>query len=146
MSVSAFLFLILAAGAELMATGLAGEFAKSTGKAAFEKLKDVLRRDHGVDSIDLIDQVAEEPANVDAIKSDLDQIDLTHAADFHTLANTLLTAIEPLPRDTRPAVAIDVDEIRAAGDQVFRNVEGIHANKIISDGTQTFEGITRGKG
>jgi hypothetical protein len=29
---------------------------------------------------------------------------------------------------------------------VFRNVEGIHANKIISDGTQTFEGITRGKG
>ncbi len=143
MSVSAFLFPILAAGAELMATGLAGEFAKSTGKAAFEKLKDVLRRDHGVDSIDLIDQVAEEPANVDAIKSDLDQIDLTHAADLHTLANTLLTAIE---RDTRPAVAIDVDEIRAAGDQVFRNVEGIHANKIISDGTQTFEGITRGKG
>jgi hypothetical protein len=54
-----------------MATGLAGEFAKSTGKAAFEKLKDVLRRDHGVDSIDLIDQVAEKPAYGDAIKSDL---------------------------------------------------------------------------
>jgi len=33
MSVSAFLFPILAADAELMATGLAGEFAKSTGKA-----------------------------------------------------------------------------------------------------------------
>ena len=146
MSVSAFLFPILAAGAELMATGLAGEFAKSTGKAAFEKLKDVLRRDHGVDSIDLIDQVAEKPAYGDVIKSDLDQIDLTHAAELHELADTLLTAIEALPRDTRPNVAIDVDEIRAAGDQVFRNVEGIHANKIISEGDQTFEGITRGKG
>ena len=35
MSVSAFLFPILSAGAELMATGLAGEFAKSTGKAVW---------------------------------------------------------------------------------------------------------------
>ena len=146
MSVSAFLFPILAADAELMATGLAGEFAKSTGKAAFEKLKNVLRKDHGVDSIDLIDQVAEKPAYGDAIKSDLDQIDLTNASELHELANTLLNAIEALPCDTRPAVAIDVDEIRAAGDQVFRNVEGIRANKIISDGAQTFEGITRGKG
>ena len=146
MSVSAFLFPILATGAELMATGLAGEFAKSTGKAAFEKLKDVLGKDHGVDSIDLIDQVAEKPAYGDAIKSDLDQIDLTHAPEIQELANTLLTAIEALSRDTRPSMAIDVDEIRAAGDQVFRNVEGIRANKIFSDGTQTFEGITRGKG
>ena len=146
MSVSAFLFPILAAGAELMATGLAGEFAKSTGKAAFEKLKDLLRKDHGVDSIDLIDQVVEKPAYGDAIKSDLDQIDLTNAAEIRELANTLLNAIEALQRDTRPNAAIDVDEIRAAGDQVFRNVEGIRANKIISDGTQTFEGIMRGKG
>ena len=146
MSVSAFLFPILAAGAELMATGLAGEFAKSTGKAAFEKLKDVLRKDHGVNSIDLIDQVAEKSAYGDAIKSDLDQIDLTNAAEIRELANTLLNAIEGMPRDTRPAVAIDVDEIRAAGDQVFRNVEGVRATKIFAEGTQTFEGITRGKG
>lgn len=100
MSVSAFLFPILAADAELMATELAGEFAKSTGKAAFEKLKDVLRKDHGVDSIDLIDQVAEKPAYGDAIKSDLDQIDLTNASELHELANTLLNAIEALPCDT----------------------------------------------
>ncbi len=121
MSVSAFLFPILAAGAELMATGLAGEFAKSTGKAAFEKLKDVLRRDHGVDSIDLIDQVAEKPAYGDAIKSDLDQIDLLRNTCRHSFNREGLAA--------RSNVAIDVDEIRAAGDQVFRNVEGIHANK-----------------
>ena len=146
MSVSDFLFRALAAGAELMATGLAGEFAKFSGKAAFEQLKDMLRKDHGVDSIDLIDQVAEKPAYGDAIKSVLDRIDPTNAAELRELTNTLLSAIEALPRDTRPAVAIDVDEIRALGDQVFRNVEGIRANKIVSDGTQTFEGITRGKG
>ena len=90
--------------------------------------------------------MAEKSAYGDAIKSDLDQIDLTNAAEIRELANTLLTAIEGMPRDTRPAVAIDVDEIRAAGDQVFRNVEGVRANKIIAEGTQTFEGITRGKG
>lgn len=145
MSISAFLYPILAASATLMASSAAGEFAKGVGKSTFEAIKARLQGKHGVGSLALLDQDKEKPAYADTIKVDLDAANLDQDSDLLSLVETLLTAIEAVPKDQKVNIALDVKEIRAQGNQLFRNIEGIRADKIISDGDQTFDGIKAGK-
>lgn len=143
--ISTFLFPILSAGAELMVGAAAGAFAKSAGADAFKALKKRLREDHDVASIDLLEQAGEKPAYAEAIKADLDAANLEADPEVKRLAETILAVIEALP-DSKHPVALEADEIRARGNQIFRGVEGIRAEKIMSDtGDQTFENIKLGK-
>lgn len=146
MAISAFLFPILTAGAELMAGAAAGAFAKTAGQAAFNALKKRLREDHDVPSIDLLDQAGKEPAYADVIKKDLDAARLSDDPEIRRLAEAVLSAIETLPEGSAHPVALEAGEIRARGDQVFRGIEGVRADRIVSEtGAQTFENISLGK-
>lgn len=143
MSVSAFLYPILEAGATLLAKSAVGEFAKGAGKKAFEALTARLKDKHDIKSVALLEDAASEPTYADKIKKDLDRADLSGDPRIKALADALIEAMEALPTADRPA--IDVGVIRARGNQVFRDVDGIRAERIEADGDQTFEGIKQGK-
>ncbi|MEM8591015.1 MAG: hypothetical protein AAGF13_00665 [Pseudomonadota bacterium] len=144
MAVSEFLYPILSAGAALMASSAAGEFAKSAGKEAFEKLKALLVDKHEVKNLDLLERVAETPALADAIRDGLDKSSAGTDPEVKALAQAVLAALEAMPPD--PAIpALDAKTIRAAGDQVFEDIEGIRADEIVSGGAQTFKGLTSPK-
>ena len=130
----------------MMASSAAGAFAKSAGGAAFDALKKRLTENDHMDSIDLLDKAADKPGYQMAIKDDLDRADLAADSELKQLAETILSAIEAIPQDARPTVAIDADAIRAKGNQLFRNVQGgIRAGTIEAGGDQIFEDITAGK-
>lgn len=133
MTILSFLFPILAAGSEIMAGAAAGEFAKSAGADVFKVLKKRLRDIHNVTSIDLLDRVSDEPAYVDAIKTDLDAANLDADPEVKRLADTLLTVIERLPENSAHPVALEAAEICARGNQIFRSLDGVRADKIVSE-------------
>ncbi|MEM9798604.1 MAG: hypothetical protein AAF919_19110 [Pseudomonadota bacterium] len=145
MSMVSFLYPVLTAGAKMLGSAAATEFAKGAGKTAFESLLGRLKSEHGADSIDLVRQVAEKPAYEAAIKADLSAESIAQDAEIKALADAILVAMEAEPASVRADAAIDVGEIRARGNQVFRDVDGIRADRIEADGDQTFEGIRRGK-
>lgn len=145
MSISAFLYPILAEAAGLIASSAAGEFAKSAGKEAYTQLKDRLVGTHKVNSVALLEQAKDNPDYEVLIKKELDAKALEQDTRIQALAEALLTAMQDLPPGLRPQVALEADVIRAKGKLLFRNVEGIKAGDIISDDDMTFDGITRGK-
>ena len=145
MALSAFLYPILVEGASLLAKSAAGEFAKGAGKAAFEALKKRLTEDHGVSSVALLEQAEAKPEYAALIQSDLDAPSLAADGQLQVLGNQVLDAIAALPAAAQPA--IDVGTIRALGNQVFEDVEGLRADVIEAGGDQTFKGIkSPGKG
>ena len=129
----------------MMASSAAGAFAKSAGSAAFDALKKRLTENHKINSISLLDEAADEPSYQAAIKRGLDRADLAADSELKQLAETILSAIDAIPEDARPIAAIDANMIRAKGNQLFRNVQGIRAGTIEADGDQIFEDITAGK-
>lgn len=144
MAVSEFLYPILSAGAALMASSAAGEFAKGAGKAAFEKLKSLLGGKHEVKNLDLLDRVEETPTLSKVICESLDNSSAGKDPEVKALAEEVLAVIEAMP----PSIAVpalDVLSIRAAGHQLFEDVEGIRAEEIISGADQIFKGITSPK-
>jgi hypothetical protein len=141
MAFSALLTSLLVEGATLLATSAAGEFAKGAGKAAWEGLKARLAATHGAKSLALVEQAPATPAFKDAIAADLSRPEVAQDPEVHRLATALQAAIAALPKAELAAAAIDADTIRARGDQLFRDVQGIRARLIESDGNQTFEGI-----
>ena len=141
MSISAFLFPLLSASVEHIASASAGEFAKGAGKAAFEALRDRIRQQHGVGALAQLQDAPNNPQIAAEIKAALDGANLTKDAELQRLAEALLAALETMKANGAP-VAIDAAEIRAQGNQLFRNVDGIRADTIEAAGDQTFDGIT----
>jgi len=145
MSLSAFLYPILIEAAALVGKSAVGEFAKGAGKTAFEALKARLTEKHDVKSVALLEQAAERPEYAEIIKADLDKPALATDPDLRALGDQVLDAIAALPASEQPA--IDVGAIRALGNQVFEDVDGIRADVIEAGGDQTFKGIrSPGKG
>lgn len=146
MTVSEYLYPILSAAAVLMAKSAAGEFAKSAGKEAFEKLKSLLSGKHEVKNLDLLDRVAETPALESAIRASLDESRAASDPEVKSLAEAVLAAIDAT--QARAAVpAIDVGSIRSKGDQLFEQVEGLRADSIVSEeGALSFKDISAPKG
>ncbi|PUB19171.1 hypothetical protein [Yoonia sediminilitoris] len=145
MSLSAFLYPILVTGAGIMAKTSATEFAKGAGKRAFEALMKRLKDDHGVASVALIDQAAEKEEYAAAIQADLDSPQISKDPEIKILADQLLAAIEAMPKEERQQFALDAEAIRAEGNQVFKDIEGVRAKEIVAGGDQTFEGISTKK-
>ena len=115
---------------------------RGAGKAAFEKLRDLLARKHDVKSRTLLEDAAQNPGYAAAIKGDLAKPDIAKDAEVLDLAETLRAAIEALPEPVLAAPpAIDAEVIRAGGNQLFEAVEGIRAGRIEATGDQTFKGI-----
>ena len=143
MSASAFLYPILAAAAEMAGGSALKEFAKGAGKSAYDALCARLKSQHGAAAIDLLPQAQGNEAYAAVIRADLDKDSVAQDPEVKALAEALLAAMQEMPQF--PAAALDVGEIKAAGNQTFRNIEVMRADRIEAGGDQVFDGITRGK-
>ncbi len=142
MPLTQLLFSVLASGAGLVASGAVSEFAKGAGKTAFEALKNRLQADHGVKSLPLLEDAAQNPAFETAIKAELDKPAIGSDPEVLQLAETLREAIAALPAETQARYAVDIDEIRAGGALLFDAVEGVKAKSATSATDMTFKNVT----
>ena len=145
MDIATMLYSLLSAGAGLMASAAAGEFAKGAGKAALDALKDRLTGAHQVKSLPLLEDARTNPAFAQAIKSDLAKPAIAEDADLLTLADTLRHAIEALPAAAQAPAAVEIETIRAGGNLLFDTVEGIRSKLATSKGDMTFKNVTAPK-
>lgn len=120
-----------------MASGAAGEFGKSAGKAAYESLRGLLAGRHGVNALPG-PGVAE-----DSAKAALAKPEIAADPEVLTLAETLRAAIAALPDATLAAVpAIDYEIIRSKGSIVVDEAEGMRGKLLEADGDVRLTRIT----
>ncbi len=135
------LFGLLVAGAKLAASSAVGEFAKGAGKSAFELLKSRLSDEHGVKSLALLEDAAENSSYEQAIKADLSKPEIAKDVDLLKLAERLRDAIEALPADVQSFYAVDIESIRSGGNILFDAIEGVKIDTVDGDGDVTFQNI-----
>ena len=141
MPLTQLLLSLLVSGAGLVASGAASEFAKGAGKTAFEALKNRLTAGHGVKSLPLLEDAAQNPAFATAIKAELDKPAIATDPEILQLAETLREAIAALPADTQARYAVNIDEIRSGGALLFEAVEGVKAKTATSATDMTFKNV-----
>lgn len=141
MDFAATLFSLMAAGAALAATEAAKTFGKSAVTDAYEALKDRLVAAHGAKTLGLIEHAETNTALEPAIKADLANPEIERDGEVKRLAQTLEAAIEALPEAAKAPYAVRIREIRAGRDLLFRDVEGVEADLVTSEGNMTFEGM-----
>ena len=107
MGIATMLTGLLIAGAGLMAKGVTGEFAKGTGKAAFEAIKARLAGQHGVASFGLMEKAKDNPAIAGAVNAELAAPAIAEDAELLDLARTLRDAITALPESETAGYAVE---------------------------------------
>ena len=135
------LFSLLVSGAKLAASNAVGEFAKGAGNSAFEAIKARLAGEHGVKSLPLLEEAAENPAFEEAVKAELAKPEIAQDAGLLQLAERLRAAIEALPAETQARYAVNIETIRSGGDLLFESVEGVKATSATSEGDMTFKNV-----
>lgn len=141
MALAQLLFSVLVSGAELVASGAVTEFAKGTGKAAFDALKNRLTAQHGMKSLPLLEDAKQNPAFEAAIEAELAKPEIAGDEELLRLAGTLREAIAALPAETQARYAVNIDDIRAGGALLFEAVEGVRAKTATSTGDMTFKNV-----
>jgi hypothetical protein len=142
MSLTQILYTVLVSGAGLVASGAVSEFAKGAGKTAFDALKNRLQADHGMKSLTLLDDAAQNPAFESAIKAELDKPQIAGDPEVLKLAETLRELIAALPAETQARYAVDIEEISSGGVLLFEAVQGVKAKSATSEGDMTFKNVT----
>lgn len=132
---------LLIGAAKILASSAAAEFAKGAGKTAYENIKSRLIGEHGAGTVALLDQSPQNPDYQSHIAQELAKAALERDETLLDLAKELNEAIQAMPPLAKNAAAIDANEIRATGNQLFKDIEGIRAGKIIAEGDQTFKSI-----
>ncbi len=123
------IFDMLLAGAKLLATSAAGEFAKGAGKTAFEALKARLT-EKGAASVALIEQAPANPTYADLIRAELERPAIAGDETALSLAQALSEAIAALPEPALAAAAIDRSVIRAVRDANLSDIEGMRDTTV----------------
>lgn len=141
MELAQLLFSVLVSGAKLAAVGAVTEFAKGSGKAALEALKNRLSSQHSMKSLPMLEEAETNPAFEAAIKAELAKPEIAEDEELLQLAETLRKAISALPIDTQASYAVNIDEIKAGGVLLFEAVEGVRAKSATSKGDMTFKDI-----
>ncbi len=142
--ISEFLTPILTAAAALGGAA-STEFAKTAGKEAFAKLKERLKQDHGVTGVAVLEAGKVLPAYEAALGSELDKSTADTDPDVQRLAGEVLTALQSLPTELRPSVAIRAEELIAKGNMVFEANEGVDVRRAAAEGEMIFKGNTAPK-
>ena len=146
MPVAQFLFNLLSTGAELAASGMVGAFAQGAGKAAFESLKQRLTERHAVKSLSHIEQAGSDSDLRAAIEAELANPDIASDADVLKHARNLCQAIAALPQEVQARYAVDIEEIRSGAALMFEDVEGVKAQRAVSEGDMTFSNVKAPRG
>jgi hypothetical protein len=141
MEIAGILWSVLTAGATLAASGAAGEFGKSGGKAAFEALKERLTG-KGAKTMALLDAAKTSPTDAEAIRADLAKPDIAGDPDILEAAEALRKAIEAVPPGTLVAYAIDVETLKAGGNILIETAEGLRAKHVEAKGDLTLRNLS----
>ena len=102
--------------AKIAASSVAGEFARSAGKATVDTVKKRLNEKHRGHDANLQNKGADPSDYEILIKKQLDAAYLASDPELKQLADTIVSAIDAIPTDARPNVAIDVRVTVEKGD------------------------------
>lgn len=133
MDIASLLTNLLVTGAGLATSNAVSEFAKGTGKAAFEAVKERLTSQHGVKSMTLLDRASSNLSFRQAIESELNDEEIESDVELLRLAEALSSAIVRLPAETQSNYAIDTGEISSTGSLIAEHIEGLKANRIVAN-------------
>ena len=116
MLVSGFFYPVVISIVKIVASSVAGEFARSAGKAAADTVKKRLREKHSNNGAGLQKKAADTAEYEILIRKQLDAAYLASDPELRQLAGTIVSAIDAMPISARKNVAIDVMVTTGKGD------------------------------
>ena len=118
MPFSGFFYPVVISIVKIVASSVAGEFAKSAGKATADTVKKRLREKRSGNGAGLQNKAVDTANYEILIRKQLDAAYLASDPELKQLAGVIISAIDAMPIDARPNVAIDVMVTAGKGDYV----------------------------
>ena len=141
MSIAATLAETIIAGSHLFGEAAAKELGKKFTSTAFDKIMAKLKQKLTPISVAILETPGDKTPHRAALESDLGKPEIIEDLEMLELTERLSEDIITRQADLPPAYAVDVETIRATKGVVFKQVEGVKAKLIETQGFARFTDI-----